>query len=135
MKWSLNSIADLVARLLSGPDTVALQAPGEVDGGVTPEHLWREFQSMTYPGECERSSPIVAGIQLSTLAERSRSIFATRFASDTVETSRVVALLDQYERVVPALSGRCRAYFAMGREVARRLVADHPSQRRQRHGG
>jgi hypothetical protein len=115
----LAGLAEAVATWLAGPTGAARMNVGN-DANATADALLAEWRTMRLPADRDVGGErrVVEGIDLVLLATE-----VDAFASVTplLREERRAGLLRRLDLVVPPLSGEARGYFAMAREVVRRL--------------
>jgi hypothetical protein len=115
----LAGIAEAVATWLAGPTGAARMNVGN-DADATADTLLAEWRGMRLPSDFGVGGEhrIVDGIDLVLLATEVDAFPSVRPA---LREERRAGLLRRLDLVVPPLSGEARGYFAMAREVVRRL--------------
>ena len=112
-------IAEAVATWLAGPTGAARMNVGN-GAEATADALLAEWRAMRLPPDrdVDGAQRVLDGIDLVQLA-----VEVEAFASVTppLRELRRPGLLRRLDLVVPPLSGEARGYFAMAREVVRRL--------------
>ncbi len=119
----LGGIAEAVATWLAGPTGAARMNIGN-DAEATADALFAEWRSMRLPPEfgVAGAARVVDGIDLVLLATE---VDAFPRVAPSLREERRAGLLRRLDLVLPPLTGEARGYFAMAREVVRRLpVAD-----------
>jgi hypothetical protein len=115
----LAGLAEAVATWLAGPTGAARMNVGN-DANATADALLAEWRTMRLPADRDVGGErrVVEGIDLVLLPTE-----VDAFASVTppLREERRAGLLRRLDLVVPPLSGEARGYFAMAREVVRRL--------------
>jgi hypothetical protein len=115
----LAGIAEAVATWLAGPTGAARMNVGN-DADATADTLLAEWRGMRLPSDFDVGGEhrIVDGIDLVLLATEVDAFVSVR---PSLREERRARLLRRLDLVVPPLSGEARGYFAMAREVVRRL--------------
>lgn len=115
----LAGIAEAVATWLAGPTGAARMNVGN-DADASADTLLAEWRSMRLPPDFDVGGElrIVDGIDLVLLATEVDAFASVR---PSLREERRPGLLRRLDLVVPPLSGEARGYFAMAREVVRRL--------------
>jgi hypothetical protein len=115
----LAGIAEAVATWLAGPTGAARMNVGN-DADATADTLLAEWRGMRLPSDFDVGGEhrIVDGIDLVLLATEVDAFASVR---PSLREERRAGLLRRLDLVVPPLSGEARGYFAMAREVVRRL--------------
>jgi hypothetical protein len=115
----LAGIAEAVATWLAGPTGAARMNVGN-DADATADTLLAEWRGMRLPSDFDVGGEhrIVDGIDLVLLATEVDAFASVR---PSLREERRAGLLSRLDLVVPPLSGEARGYFAMAREVVRRL--------------
>jgi len=115
----LAGIAEAVATWLAGPTGAARMNVGN-DADATADTLLAEWRGMRLPSDFDVGGEhrIVDGIDLVLLATEVDAFASVR---PSLREERRAGLLRRLDLVVPPLSAEARGYFAMAREVVRRL--------------
>lgn len=119
MSGWLSELADATMRLLGGPSG---DVPAKIgsSAAATAETVLAEWRAMRLPADVATSSAdrVVEGIDVVQLA---LDVEAFTIATPEQREARRPALMRRLDLVLPPLSGEARGYFAMAREVVRRL--------------
>ncbi len=119
MSGWLSELADAAMRLLGGPSG---DVPAKIGNSAeaTAETVLAEWREMRLPADLAAAGEdrVVEGIDVVQLA---LDVEAFTIATPEQREARRPALMRRLDLVLPPLSGDARGYFAMAREVVRRL--------------
>jgi hypothetical protein len=120
MRGWVAGLAEAVAAFVAGP-TGMTRVDIEQRHAATAEGLRAEWRGMSLPAvhDLDGVRRIVAGVDLPALAVDVAAAAAARAGAPSAEHRS--DLLRRLDLVIPELRGEGRQYFAMAREVVRRL--------------